>query len=217
VKIDPEDFRRHYASLSDEALLDIDANELTEIARRCYDEEISRRGFDEAEEDAEAGLDIEEDGDVEQYAMSDLDGGEKPGWLEHADVAFSLSVHPGVHNTPELEQARNVLKAAQIPYYVAIPENAESPVYELMVPSARYLEAVGLLDTEIFNPEIEANWRTHLAALSDAELRALKPKALTVGLLDRAQRLTRAYNEEMAGRKLRRDTAEDDGPAGARR
>jgi phosphatidylserine/phosphatidylglycerophosphate/cardiolipin synthase-like enzyme len=40
---DPEYLRRHYASLSDEALLAIDRTELVETAQQSYDDELERR------------------------------------------------------------------------------------------------------------------------------------------------------------------------------
>jgi PhnB protein len=43
MKVSAEDFRRQYAGLSDEALLDVDRNDLVELARTCYDEELARR------------------------------------------------------------------------------------------------------------------------------------------------------------------------------
>ena len=43
MKVSMEDFRRQYAGLSDEALLDVDRQELVELARKCYDEELARR------------------------------------------------------------------------------------------------------------------------------------------------------------------------------
>ena len=38
-----EDLRRHYASLSDEALRAINRTELVEIAQQCYDQELAQR------------------------------------------------------------------------------------------------------------------------------------------------------------------------------
>src|ERR1035441_9382126 len=43
MKVSMEDFRRQYAGLSDEALLDVDRQDLVELARACYDEELARR------------------------------------------------------------------------------------------------------------------------------------------------------------------------------
>ena len=45
MQIDPEEFRQHYASLSDEGLLEIDRDELVDVARHCYDEELAQRGI----------------------------------------------------------------------------------------------------------------------------------------------------------------------------
>ncbi len=45
MQIDPEEFRRHYDSLSDEALIEIDESELVDVARQCYEEELARRGI----------------------------------------------------------------------------------------------------------------------------------------------------------------------------
>jgi PhnB protein len=43
MKVSAEDFRRQFANLSDEALLDVDRRDLVEMARTCYDEELARR------------------------------------------------------------------------------------------------------------------------------------------------------------------------------
>jgi hypothetical protein len=43
VQIDPEDFKRHYALLSDDALLEIDRDELVDAARPYYDAELTER------------------------------------------------------------------------------------------------------------------------------------------------------------------------------
>ena len=45
MPIDPEEFRRHYASLSDEGLIEIERSELVDVARQCYDEELAQRGI----------------------------------------------------------------------------------------------------------------------------------------------------------------------------
>lgn len=43
MKLNIDDLRRHYASLSDEALRAINRTELVEIARECYDQELAQR------------------------------------------------------------------------------------------------------------------------------------------------------------------------------
>jgi hypothetical protein len=69
-----------------------------------------------------------------------------------------------------------------------------------MVPSPLLLMATSVLDREVFNVEQEAEWRAHLAMLSDDELGALTPDAICGGMRDRIARLTRAYQEEVAKR-----------------
>ena len=58
-------------------------------------------------------------------------------------------------------------------------------------------------EKKIFNPEIEAQWRTHLEALSDEEFRAITPRLAYGGLFDRLERVVRAYEDEMARRGLK--------------
>ncbi len=43
MKVSVEDFRRQYAGMSDDALLDVDRRELVDLARTCYEEELARR------------------------------------------------------------------------------------------------------------------------------------------------------------------------------
>ncbi len=43
MKVNIEDIRRQYAELSDEGLYEIDREDLVDLARRCYDEELARR------------------------------------------------------------------------------------------------------------------------------------------------------------------------------
>jgi PhnB protein len=45
MKVSVEAVRRQYADLSDEALLDVDRQDLVDLARKCYDEELARRGL----------------------------------------------------------------------------------------------------------------------------------------------------------------------------
>ena len=45
MKLSAEDLRRQYADLSDDALLEVDRQDLVELARTCYDEELARRNL----------------------------------------------------------------------------------------------------------------------------------------------------------------------------
>jgi len=45
MKLSVEDFKRLYAEMPDEELRSLDRQELTEVARQCYDAELKRRGL----------------------------------------------------------------------------------------------------------------------------------------------------------------------------
>ena len=45
MNVDPEEIRRWYASLSDEALLSVDHRELTDLAQQVYSQELVSRGL----------------------------------------------------------------------------------------------------------------------------------------------------------------------------
>jgi hypothetical protein len=53
---------------------------------------------------------------------------------------------------------------------------------------------------EIFNAEIEAEWRNHFAVLADEDLFKVNKEILFGGLVDRVERVRRAYDEEVARR-----------------
>lgn len=211
---DPESLRRYYDSLSDEALLEIDPVDLTDVARKIYDSERSRRRIAShaaarplAEGQSLADdfdLDPEKDGDSDL----DVDVEDDPDWLIDASCACSFDATPGTNHAPDLDEARDVLEAAGIPCHaVAREPEAENAArrpsysYDLMVPAALNLKAVSVLDKEFFNPRLESDWRSHFANLSDEELQALSLVDLTAGFLDRVERLTNAYNDEMARRE----------------
>jgi hypothetical protein len=212
LRIDPEDFRRHYAMLSDNALLALNRADLIDVAQACYDEEVARRkaarlheeqSVHEPEDDP-TSLD-EPDGLDDVF---EVDMGPEPDWLEEASCACTFSVNPGASYTPELEKARSVLRASGIPCYITTNE-VEAPQdvprirseYCVMVPGALNLHATSVLDRDLFNPEQAENWRAHLEALSDEELSKLSPNVFCAGLLDRAARLKKAYEDEVARRK----------------
>jgi hypothetical protein len=215
VQIDRQELLDYYASLSDEELLALDRAELTEVAQKYYDSEIAKRRLtpDEAESLAEphrsvAPLKREDDGE-EAGAVLDFDNGAQPDWLENAACAIAFQVFPGGTAASDADNARDVLLAAGIPSHITLnrldaPDDPQARhEYCVMVPGARNLEATSVLDREIYNPKEEAMWRTHFEALSDKELRALSWEAICAGLLDRLERLKRAYGDEIARRRSR--------------
>src|SRR6185437_3289600 len=71
-----EDFRQHYAGLSNEGLLEIDPDELVEVARVCLEEEIARRGLNDATADTaeeESPVDRGSDEDEEPICVAEFD------------------------------------------------------------------------------------------------------------------------------------------------
>jgi hypothetical protein len=221
MQLDPEYLRQHYASLSDEAILAIDRADLVEMAQMIFDDEVGRRKLAPLRDkqrthgphiipgqpdvlDEEAEIDGEPPG-----------AGEKPAWLEESAEVYSYTVLPGTANAPAAANARDVLEAAGIPCYLdlfetpqeksALPEPTHR--WRLMVPGKLNLRATSVLEREIFNPEFEADWKTHLEALSDEELRAMHPQVAFCGLFDRIERVNRVYDEEIKRRRLKSESA----------
>jgi hypothetical protein len=183
--IDLEYLRRHYADLSDEALREIDRDDLVEAARRCYDEEVARRSpargvRGEAPRAAPAGVDFDEDDAT-------------------AACVCAFGEHPATDAAGEASEAMGVLEAAGIPGRVA-REPGHPAEWRVLVPGSRELEAMSVLDCQIFNPKLEAAWRAHFDEMADEDLRRLSPAAICGGLLDRAERLRRAYEEALERR-----------------
>jgi hypothetical protein len=191
---DPKDLRRHYASLSDEALLDLNRDDLTPVAQHCFDEELASRRLatagDEASDldDAGGGVKIESD------------------WLESAACACSF----GPQDTEDLGQACGVLENAEVPYQVNSRDMEDSQgqpyqMQDVMVPAPWLLLALSVLDKELFNERQEADWRAHLEELSEEDFATIRLEDLTAGMLDRVERLKRVYADEIARRGLEDD------------
>jgi hypothetical protein len=190
LKIDTDYLRRHYAELSDEALHEIDRGELVDAAQRCYDEELARRSSAPAPSAAPATPDFVEDEDG-------------PDWLEGAACVCTYANTPGSDSQVDAAEARDAIEAAGIPCHIALEATGEErrSEYRVLVPASRTLEAMSILDRDVFNARLEAEWTAHLAGLSDSDLRALSPDLMCAGLLDRAERLKKAYEDELARRR----------------
>jgi hypothetical protein len=203
LKVDVEGIRQHYASLSDDELLEIDRDELTEVAQQCYDYEVTRRGLTGEHETADEDLEPEDGKPAGAFDAHE------PDWLDDAACACSYYSRPADSAAGNAEAAREVLEAAGIPCRVSTaivdpepvdPNPAPQHEFRVMVPGALNLKATAILDRDLFNADVEAEWRTHFEALSDADLRALTPDVICAGLQDRIARLKRAYNDEVARR-----------------
>ena len=211
LQVNPDDLQHYYDSLSDETLLEVDRSTLTEVARQCYDDELAQRKLNSRDTESpvgsQAAVTPPESG-VEIDDEYHYDAQPKPDWLDDAACACSFAYVPGDVSADDARKARAVLLAAGIPCHVAeqkiakaLYEPAVRYVYAVMVPGALNLAAISVLDKEIFNPKVEAEWKVLLETLSDDELRALNSETICAGLLDRMNRLKRAYDQEIARRK----------------
>ncbi len=216
MRIDPEDLRRHYDSLSDEGLLDIDRADLAPMAQGIYDQEIARRGLNRPSE-----LEEEEEPYHRPFAFSrpsegwgfggepipDTDDGPPPAWLEDAACPWSASVHPYADYTGAGAEVQTALREAGIPNRIVVkppePEPPSTPrsLYCVMVPGELGARATSVVERKVFNRQAEAEFRTQLQAYSDEQLRVLDPEDFWGALVDRAERLKCAYREEIARRK----------------
>ncbi len=165
MQVDPEYLGRYYASLSDEALLDINGHDLVDVARGCFEAEVRRRQLDSSVDPAAAEesevLDLDSDVDY-GYELSRDEG--EPEWLEEGAEVYSAVVRPGASNAPHADNARAALEAAGIPCYLDIYEEEPSePVspepthrWRVLVPGKLNLHATGVLQRDIFNADFEA-------------------------------------------------------------
>src|SRR5260221_30753 len=102
MQADPEDLRRYYSSLPDEALLDIDRNELVEMAQKCYDAEVSTRELAPPSSvprtDRSSPVPRRSD-DLSSAEVGDgaspHDAADRPAWLDQAAEVYSVVVLPG--------------------------------------------------------------------------------------------------------------------------
>ena len=153
MQIDPEDFKRHYALLSDDALLEMDRDELVDTARVCYDAELAERNL--TSPDAE-----------ENASSADHPGDDAPGQTEDGLqlVATFLSVE-------EANFARGLLQSADIPCSF---ENEQAVGFSgigelrLMVPASAYDHACEVLETEISEEDLIAQAEAEATETADA-------------------------------------------------
>ena len=82
------------------------------------------------------------------------------------------------------------------------PPSTSHSLYCVMVPGDRATRACSVVERKVFNRMAEAEWRSQLQAFSDEELRAWNPEDFWGALLDRAERMKRAYVDEIDRRKL---------------
>jgi Putative prokaryotic signal transducing protein len=148
MKADPEDFRRLYSSLNDDALLAIDRDELVPVAQECLDAEVAARGL--AAPAAE-----EEDATAPNH------------------LGENLTVIASFDNPSEASVARSLLRMAEIPCMLSTDLPLTSGVLnvasevQLYVPPEHAEQAIEILESEISDEELAA--QAEAAALLEEE------------------------------------------------
>ena len=133
MQVDLDDFRRRYAELSDDALLDLDRDDLVDLARDCYDAELSRRGLRRTSSSPPA-MEAQDHGELVEAAI------------------FSSS--------SEADLARALLESAAIPCYLenefAGKTLRASDGFRLFVPAALLDNAREILNSPVSDEELIA-------------------------------------------------------------
>jgi hypothetical protein len=188
VAIDLNQLRRQYSEMTDDALLEIERDELVEEAQRCLDDELLQRGI--RPEKRRPGTIS-----VQDTATDDA----PPEWLPDAVTVVSM-----VGGEPSVTDAQRVLVAARIPSFIVDREaDRDQPMRsDLVVPPGQHLQATSVLDRDFFNPQSEAEWKNHFETLTDQELLDIDADLLVAGMRDRVERLVRAYEDELLKRGL---------------
>lgn len=218
MRIDIEQLRRQYANLPDGALLELDREDLTEAARACYDEEVRRRDLapdgaaPQWRKRASVAVDPSGAADLENSAEAvtdDSDSADRPDWLEEAAEVYSQYIHHAGMPARQALRAHDVLVAAGMPAFMEMREEPPAEAHAeparrccVLVPGELNMQATSILEIEIFNKDFEVEWRAHLGSLSDEELGSANPQIAFGGLIDKVERATRAYDEELERRGI---------------
>jgi len=173
LQIDLDNLRRHYASLSDPALLALDPEDLTEVARECYNTELFHRGLTRPEEPAD-----DEPSNAEPVPQELTEWGESHRqFMSQVPWAKSAVRLHAFQFAPEAEEARDALEEAGIPCALA-SEASRVSQFELMVPAASFDAGQRVLNDQIFHPAFEDALEGHFAEFSDEELLSIDRESL---------------------------------------
>lgn len=142
MQVNPEEFQRRFSELSDDALLEINPDELVEEAHELYYAELQRRGLLEEEEEIEA----EEDAQPEPTPDTPPEG--------------ELVLAAEFGSAQEAAFGRSLLKSANIPVY-AKPDfsgilAATEEDTKIYVPSSFLEQAQELLATPLSDEDLAA-------------------------------------------------------------
>ena len=134
MKLDPAELRRQYESLSDEALLAMDRDDLVDVAQQVYDEEVESRGLGCSTDTVES----------ESAKPPEDETGEQ---LVEAAVYESRS---------EARLAKSFLLSAEIPCELENELALNDAPLGLLVPASMLDQALDVLSAEITDEELAA-------------------------------------------------------------
>ena len=208
MAFDPEHLRKHYQSLSDEALLEIDETELVPEAVAILEAELEERGLLEPAEEGDS--DAEGD-DGEEGSAPDLSSRiagryrldrDHQDWEEDAAVVLTT-----IDLGDDIVHAREALQEVGMPAKIrreeAVSEGGSLRAYhELIVPGQWALDAISIVDRDVLNEHAEQDWMVHFETMSDADFESLDIEILLAGMEDRLERLKNAYYREREARGL---------------
>jgi hypothetical protein len=211
MRIDIDKLNLQYASMTDEELLSMDREDLTETAQSVYDKEIARRKLNEPFDEEDIAENIAALNEIDETIKN---GKLDPGWLQDGGAcACTFMAHPGSSAAVDAAQAQALLHAAGIPCCQKTTRDSEDSdrhssydMLNIMVPLELVVHAVSILDRDFFNERFESEWRDQIKMLSDKDFLALNPEIFCAGLLDRVARMKKAYAEEISNRGLKART-----------
>jgi hypothetical protein len=164
------DFRQHYGALSDKALLRLNPDDLTDIARQCYQVELSHRRLKRA---VPPRLLEPEPEQPQLVSLGPRYSAENLPW-ESTAVAVAEYEY-----AEDAERARDVLERAGIPCALVGRKEDASLGYSrryrgkwiaLVVPGSSLDAAQQRLRAEIDEPSAEEDYANHFVEFSDDEL-----------------------------------------------
>jgi hypothetical protein len=133
MKLDPAELRKQYESLSDDALLAMNREDLVDLARQIYDEEVESRGLGST---AVVG--------TESGKLPENESGEE---MVEAAVYDSRS---------EARLAKSFLLSAEIPCELENELALDDSPLRLLVPASLLDQALDVLSAEISEEELAA-------------------------------------------------------------
>ena len=146
MKITADDLSRSYRAMSDGELLAMDQDELTDMARKCLEQEMERRGLTHRDPSAPPAP-VEIDGDTWVSA----------GMFQYADQARAY--------LPALEEAEVPAELEEDAEIIWVGSNA-LPAVRLLVPASMLEDAMIVIENHARREELLANEHADPATLA---------------------------------------------------